>query len=436
MLLRELFENILLVEYNREKTAATFGNKLLKALMADRSMLPLSTMGPLRTYLIQKEKIGVPIEPHIRRSIIDDLLGVIESGDPTQHKEYTQWLVKCYANDDVILEDIISKGADWLETYNQMKIRRILPVEYRDIMKFKFNDLYGIVSNQDLVKKLNQPSTESDKGSSKVVLDTGTVRIIRPYNREAACYYGQGTRWCTASTKNNMYDYYATDGALYILLPKQPTYDGEKYQLHFATNQFMDEQDKPIDLEWVITTRFGDLSEFFKSIEPVLKEYLIFADPAVYEKLVDDIKDIAMDQVHEILSDWEAEDGGYYTWLMKKGYQDEDGNIDWDKVEKDDIGWFNYNEVARSWYNRAINSLSPTKSDLLAVYEEVLAWDFGGDAELPTLDNLPYLIADNIRHELITQDHDSGDHGLSDWVMDHIVVNRRIGNQFTAQRYR
>ena len=173
MLLRELFENILL-EYNREKTAATFGNKLLKALMTDRSILP-SALGTARAYLVQKEKIGEPIEPNTRQVIINDVLGVIESGDPTQHKEYSQWLVKCYANEDVILEDIISKGRDWLEVYDEMKRRKILPAHYRDIMTLKFKDLYYVIIDPELVAKLNAQSADVDKGNSKVVFENEAV---------------------------------------------------------------------------------------------------------------------------------------------------------------------------------------------------------------------------------------------------------------------
>jgi hypothetical protein len=35
---------------------------------------------------------------------------------------------------------------------------------------------------------------------------------------------------------------------MYIVLPKNPKHTGEKYQLHLHTKQFMDEEDRPIDL--------------------------------------------------------------------------------------------------------------------------------------------------------------------------------------------
>lgn len=423
MLLRELFENILL-EYNREKTAATFGNKLLKALMTDRSILP-SALGTARAYLVQKEKIGEPIEPNTRQVIINDVLGVIESGDPTQHKEYSQWLVKCYANENIILEDIISKGLDWLETYNQMKIRKILPAEYRDIMKLKFNDLYGIVSNQELVAKLNQEPEEVDKGSSKVVLNNENVRIINPENREAACYYGQGTTWCTAARTNNYYDYYAKNGDLFILLPKKPNYDGEKYQVHFSSNQFMDETDNPVDVGWLLKERFGNLVEFFKSVDPSITEHIQFADPETFKKLMGEIKDVSIDYVYQILNEWEMEDEYYHSWLADNGYQDEDGDIDWDQVEKDNMNWMNYNSEAQTWYVRAIECLSPTVSELSDVITDFI--DIRG--ENPTLINLDRLVGDYVESEMSSYSRDSSDAGLGQWIRDNVIIKKH-GNEY------
>ena len=416
MLIRELFESIL-VEYNREKTAATFGNKLLKALMTDRSILRTRLVAA-RTYLIQKEKNKEPIGPNERQAILTDLLGVIESGDPTQHKEYSQWLVKCYANEDIILEDIISKGRDWLEVYDEMKRRKILPAEYRNIMNLKFNDLYGIISNQELVAKLQAQSAEANKGSSKVVLDNNKVRIIQPHDQEAACYYGQGTTWCTAAKNNNMYDYYAKQGDLYILLPKQPQHDGEKYQVHFQSNQFMDESDDPVDMKWLLTQRFGDLVEFFKSVEPEIGNYIQFADPNVVNKVISEIKEKSMEHVDEILNEWQLNDDYFYDWLRDSGYEDEDGDIDWDRVANDGIEWMEYNDEARRWRNKAMDALSPSLDEL----SDAITDYFDYKQEYPTITDLDYLIAGYVESEFHSSRRVNSDAGLSEWIKYNIII--------------
>ena len=416
MLIRELFESIL-VEYNREKTAATFGNKLLKALMTDRSILR-TRLDSARSYLIQKEKNKEPIGPNERQAILTDLLGVIESGDPTQHKEYSQWLVKCYANEDIILEDIISKGRDWLEVYDEMKRRKILPAEYRNIMNLKFNDLYGIISNQELVAKLQAQSAEANKGSSKVVLDNNKVRIIQPHDQEAACYYGQGTTWCTAAKNNNMYDYYAKQGDLYILLPKQPKHDGEKYQIHFQSNQFMDESDDGVDMKWLLTQRFGDLVEFFKSVEPEIGNYIQFADPNVVNKVISEIKEKSMEHVDEILNEWQLNDDYFYDWLRDSGYEDEDGDIDWDRVANDGIEWMEYNDEARRWRNKAMDALSPSLDEL----SDAITDYFDYKQEYPTITDLDYLIAGYVESEFHSSRRVNSDAGLSEWIKYNIII--------------
>lgn len=423
MLLREIFESILL-EYNREKTAATFGNKILKAFIVDRSIGRYG-LGQLQSYLIQKEKTKVPNEPETPKDlqnktyIINDILGIIEDyGDPTQHKEYSQWLVKCYANEGIILEDIVSKGKDWLEIFIQMKVRKILPAEYRNIMNLKFNDLYGVVSNEELVAKLQAQSEEVNKGNSTVLLDNAEVRIIKPENQEAACYYGQGTTWCTAAKNNNMYDYYARTSDLYILLPKKPAHDGEKYQIHFDSNQFMNEGDDPVDMIWLIKQRFGDLLPFFEQYEKNLGKYIQFADPNVVSKIVADIKEIAIQQVYEILSDWETGDDYYYDWLHDQGYVDKDGDIDWDLVEKDGVSWLDYNDAAREWYNKANDALSPTLKDL----SDTISDFFDNREEYPTIFDLDRLIGGYIEQEFASTRRNSSDLELGQWVHDNIVI--------------
>jgi uncharacterized protein (UPF0297 family) len=74
---------------------------------------------------------------------------------------------------------------------------------------------------------------------------------VIPENMYAACYWGSGTEWCTAVRNNeNYFDSYYEDGDLIILINKQTK---EKYQFHFASEQYMDKKDKPI-AQPVLTT--------------------------------------------------------------------------------------------------------------------------------------------------------------------------------------
>lgn len=63
--------------------------------------------------------------------------------------------------------------------------------------------------------------------------------------KEAACHYGANTKWCTAAESGNMFDQYNRSGPLYVIRTKG---DNKKYQFHFESNQFMNDQDKPIEM--------------------------------------------------------------------------------------------------------------------------------------------------------------------------------------------
>jgi hypothetical protein len=84
---------------------------------------------------------------------------------------------------------------------------------------------------------------DADQGK-KVILDDENWTILIPTNKGAACELGKGTDWCTAAPGLDYYEEYHTDeDPLIIFIPKHPDRKGEKYQIHFGTGQFMDEED-------------------------------------------------------------------------------------------------------------------------------------------------------------------------------------------------
>jgi hypothetical protein len=88
---------------------------------------------------------------------------------------------------------------------------------------------------------------DADQGK-KVILDDENWTIYIPTNKGAACELGKGTEWCTAAPGLDYYEEYHTDeDPLIVFIPKHPGYKGEKYQIHFGTDQFMDEDDIGID---------------------------------------------------------------------------------------------------------------------------------------------------------------------------------------------
>lgn len=420
-------------EYSREKTVNVFGNKLVAALGKDKShTLSGTQLGTDRAFIDQKMKINDAITAEQRQIIIDHIMVVIENSDPTPNKEYVQWLTKVYANQGIKLEDIISRGNSALKMYHEFKVKKILPAEYRDIGRIDFAGLENIAQNLDLrnalaAKEEQDAAKTVDKGDAETVFDNEAVRIIVPKNEAAACYYGQGTRWCTAGRDNNMYDRYARDGDLYILLPKQPKYDGEKYQLHFASGQFMDEGDNSVEnVIELLDMRFGNLVDFFREREPAINDWLVFTPAEVLQPLLEKIKTAVSDHVSEIVNEWEIQDDYWWDYLRKEGYvypegHDEEGEIDWDKVAEADVSYTDYNYEAADFIRNIDNSVDITPAEVreLAQEEEL---EYGSSLDVTDLDQI---VIRNIEKNIRGRD---GDGGIAEWIKDHIYVKRTGGD--------
>lgn len=245
----------LLLEYDHDITVNKFGEKVKQKAIKDNTA---------RQY--RNEDKGIDADSIIQR---------IEQADPTAHKEYTQWLVRTYVNTDVKLEDLVSTTADALGDYAKLKVKKALPPEYRDINRIKTSvELEQIVAG--LADKLRD-TEEVAKGQAKQIYNGKTVRVIELFDTEAACYYGQGTRWCTAARNNNMFNTYIKDGPMFVVIPKQPKHVGEKYQLHPASGQCKAEDDD--------TYKFSRLLSDYPELYDVLRPLPAFADiPALQDR--------------------------------------------------------------------------------------------------------------------------------------------------------
>jgi hypothetical protein len=101
---------------------------------------------------------------------------------------------------------------------------------------------------EDVLSLAKGKAKEHDVGKSVPIFSGEQITVYAPKSEAESQYYGRATKWCTAANKNCMFDHYYSDGPLYIVVPKNPQYKGEKYQLHFASEQYMDEKDDEVNL--------------------------------------------------------------------------------------------------------------------------------------------------------------------------------------------
>ena len=251
-----------LLEYKRDITITNLGDKFIQRMQGDETIADYFSDGGLdsetgKPYSIDQEQI---------RDFVEIKLEQIEQADPSPNKQYVQWILLRYIDGSIeLFEDILSTTTEMLEMFHNLKVRRQLPPEMADINKFKTTrdlwKLYDKVTslwNAYQKKRGEETALAMPKGNATELYNDANVRVIIPNDEASACYYGQGTRWCTAATKGiNYFKSYNDRGKLYIFIPKNPKYEGEKYQLHDG-GTFLNEKDQNVDggLKWLLYERF------------------------------------------------------------------------------------------------------------------------------------------------------------------------------------
>mgnify|MGYP006429225255 FL=1 len=339
-----------LLEYKRDITISNFGDRIVDRMHNDNG---------LKDWIATRQ----PEDEELH----NEFFQVAEEADPSQNKQYVQWIVQRFLDNSISrYEDISSNIAEFLFKYHNLKTRNRLndPSDGAqaipaDINQIKTKEDINAV-HTELTPRWNRLSQEQDnnreqkmlsKGKASEVYKDAYVRVIVPEDEASACYYGQGTMWCTASTMGqNYFDHYNSNGKLYILIPTKPEYEGEKYQLHFQNKQFMNEQDVSIPLGHLLDVRFAgsDVVEFFMKIEPSITKMIEFASESVLMDIVDVIVEYVKGEVlPPIIEKVEEENHvAYYDWLEEGGFllKDKKNNI---KVKDGAPHYLEFDEVAK-----------------------------------------------------------------------------------------
>lgn len=230
-------------------------------------------------------------------------------GDFTKVKKvgpYAQWIIKTYLNQKPKVED--GQEFDMTDKRNQEIVRQMksqfmedlykvtgdlqkfdrhkgkIPAEFRDINKLTPSKLYDLVKDFSLEK--TKASAQEKQEAAKTFVHPGADLIYNGPNwvvtkitdtgklgKDAACFfggYGEETRWCTSSPGLQWFERYIGRGPLYQVFKKSSTATGktglpkERYQFHFQDNQFMDIDDRQIDLVSFLNNKAPEIKELFK----------------------------------------------------------------------------------------------------------------------------------------------------------------------------
>ena len=206
---------------------------------------------------------------------------VVTQADPTYNPQkpdkmgiYTKWLLGMIRKGAFKLGDV-KEAHDLLGVFDRYKSR----LEVKDVTQLhSMAELYNLVQpyiNSNVTASKSEEIRRVKDEESEVWYEDGEWLVVVPYSEEAAKLYGKGTKWCTAAENDNMYEYYADQGDLYILIRKS---DGAKFQFHFETQQFMDAEDKEIPKPIARTIGLTDelVNKFFDYFDDEANYYYPF----------------------------------------------------------------------------------------------------------------------------------------------------------------
>ena len=286
---------------------------LLKGLIIEQGRYEI-----LKKTYTQPKKKGDKVKPARMKP---EQLDTIILADPTTRRDgdkikkagtYSPWLIKQFLKLEpeadygtpqfkdemtelqrLFFEDLY-KSTEALKKFDRFKGQ--IEQDKRDINKHNIESLIDITLDFSLDK--TKATKDEKKTAAKSYEHPGGDVIFRGPNwtvvkiedqgelgRDAACFYGGNslssgkgeTGWCTSAPGLRWFNNYIKDGPLYVVIPNEPKSfrDADKtvgdvsglpalrYQFHFPSNQYMDPNDRQIDLVKFLSEN-PELKEVFK----------------------------------------------------------------------------------------------------------------------------------------------------------------------------
>jgi len=153
-----------------------------------------------------KNKFGQKFSPEMIGRIVSEIT-----------PKFLQWVGKVI--DGVNFNDNFIKLSEALKKFE--KISTNLPKT--DINQYQtLEELITAITNYEGKSRRDIKKVEG----GNVVYDDGNYFVVNPLNHDASCYYGKGTKWCTAAETDTHFKKYNEDGKLFYIIDRsKPTND-------------------------------------------------------------------------------------------------------------------------------------------------------------------------------------------------------------------
>lgn len=167
---------------------------------------------------------------------------IIESREDDFKKKYSKKFSP--QNLEKITRDVAPKYLDWVgkvmdeisfdETFSKLvpTVNRFQNISTNlpqtDINQYKsFDELYNAITSYD--SRIRREVKQVKGGN--VVYDDGVYFVVNPLNYESSCYYGKGTKWCTAAETDSHFKRYNEDGKLFYIIDRTKASNDPNYKV-------------------------------------------------------------------------------------------------------------------------------------------------------------------------------------------------------------
>lgn len=162
-------------------------------------------------------------------------IAVFAEADPTRGLRLTDWLVRTYVKQASFrFEDVRAGPQSTVGKTLALFVskRGTLEPERRNINLYESpGALWKAVGGDKALKPSKREERARARSESAILVEDERGIVAVPLTEYAACWWGRGTRWCTAAREDNAFENYAGEGPLFVLILP----DGRKAQFHVSS---------------------------------------------------------------------------------------------------------------------------------------------------------------------------------------------------------
>jgi len=208
--------------------------------------------------------------PQIQKIYYDEIVPGSASINPN-HK-YLDWITRNWSPTDVEGDEITHNLKEILLAVSKFDTQS-QRLKIKDLNQYKNLDQLF-----DTLQKLGQTARRTVEISDEVdrIYEDNRFVVVVPKTHKSSCYYGAGTKWCTASKDTDShFSNYKSSGELYYIIDKTLPTSSPYYKVALnkkiagLTEDFWDVQDKPI----TDTTKIMTIIQNKKMLEDIRNHF-------------------------------------------------------------------------------------------------------------------------------------------------------------------